>query len=69
MLLAALKNVGTSSAETLVTERENNGKFKDLYDFFSRVDAGRLTNRCWKVLSKLVLLTVYGIIANKYCVI
>ena len=50
--LAALKNVGTSSAETIVLERKNNGKFKDLYDFFSRVDARTLNKQMLENLIK-----------------
>ncbi|MHC4870281.1 MAG: DNA polymerase III subunit alpha [Planctomycetota bacterium] len=36
--LGAVKGVGVAAIEDMVAEREENGKFKDLYDFCSRVD-------------------------------
>jgi len=42
--LAALKNVGAAAMETLVTERDRNGPFRDIGDFARRID-GRMINR------------------------
>ncbi|CAA7623684.1 DNA polymerase III subunit alpha [Candidatus Terasakiella magnetica] len=42
--LAALKNVGEAAMKSLVDERERGGRFKDLGDFASRMDA-RILNR------------------------
>ncbi len=36
--LGAVKGVGESAAQALVDEREANGPFKDVYDFFERVN-------------------------------
>ncbi|OGC78448.1 MAG: DNA polymerase III subunit alpha [candidate division Zixibacteria bacterium RBG_16_50_21] len=42
--LAAIKNVGLSAVESIVTAREKSGKFTSIFDFCSRVDL-RLVNR------------------------
>ncbi|MFH2069574.1 MAG: DNA polymerase III subunit alpha [Candidatus Omnitrophota bacterium] len=49
--LAAIKNVGFSAIESIVSAREKDGHFKDLFDFCRRVDL-RLVNR--KVLESLI---------------
>lgn len=36
--LSAIKGVGTSASEAIITEREKNGEYKDLYDFIERID-------------------------------
>lgn len=36
--LAALKGVGENAAESILTEREANGPYKDIFDFVKRVD-------------------------------
>ncbi len=43
--LAALKNIGEQAVETLVTEREANGPFKDLSDFSRRLNPKALNKR------------------------
>ncbi len=42
--LAAIKNVGLQAMEALVAERHKNGAFKDLTDFFTRLD-GKILNK------------------------
>ena len=37
--LFAIKNVGSSAAESLVNERGKHGKFKSFFDFCSRIDS------------------------------
>jgi len=49
--LAAIKNVGENAARIIVQERENNGKYSNLFDFTSRVDL-RLVNR--RVIESLI---------------
>ncbi len=44
--LAALKNVGVNVVEQIVNERKNNGDYKDLNDFISRLDTSLLNKRC-----------------------
>ncbi|MDD4519740.1 MAG: DNA polymerase III subunit alpha [Alphaproteobacteria bacterium] len=50
--LSALKNVGEGALEKLVQERQENGPFTSLTDFFSRVDLTVLNKRCMESLIK-----------------
>ena len=43
--LSAIKNVGLQAMESLVCERSQNGLFKDLSDFISRVDSKVVNKR------------------------
>ena len=43
--LAALKNVGIAVVDSIVEERNRNGKFKDMGDFFQRVDTSICNKR------------------------
>ncbi len=43
--LAALKGVGGAAMRLLVTERENNGAFRDLFDFAERADGKALNKK------------------------
>ncbi len=36
--MAAIKGVGEGAVEKIIEEREKNGAYKDLYDFFERID-------------------------------
>ena len=49
--LAAVKNVGHSAIDSIITSRTNFGKFKSIYDFTQRVDS-RLVNR--RVIESLI---------------
>jgi DNA polymerase III subunit alpha len=49
--LAAIKNVGTGAVDAITTEREENGPFKDIFDFTTRLDS-RVVNK--RVLESLV---------------
>ena len=42
--LAALKNVGAAAMDALITERNKNGPYKDIFDVMERVD-GRIINK------------------------
>jgi DNA polymerase-3 subunit alpha len=50
--LSGLKNVGSSAMESLVAEREKNGKFKDLSDFCARIDTKMVNKRAIESLAK-----------------
>jgi len=43
--LAGIRNVGERAMEAVVSERETNGSFKDLKDFFERLPAGSMNRR------------------------
>ena len=43
--LAAIKGVGEKAMENIIEERDNNGDFKDLFDFAERIDPKLLNKR------------------------
>ncbi|MEI7590640.1 MAG: DNA polymerase III subunit alpha, partial [Deltaproteobacteria bacterium] len=49
--LSAIKNAGKSATETIIKQRAGEGKFKDFFDFCSRID-GQKVNK--KVMESLV---------------
>ena len=50
--LSAVKNVGEGGMQIVVAEREKNGPFKSLEDFFKRVDVAALNKRYIENLAK-----------------
>ncbi len=50
--MAAIKGVGEAAVEKIIEEREKNGPYKDVYDFFERIDY-RAINK--KALESLVM--------------
>ncbi len=48
--LAAIKGVGVHAAEVIVKEREQNGPYKDIYDFVERVDLKVINKRVMESL-------------------
>jgi DNA polymerase III subunit alpha len=49
--LSACKNIGVSAVQTLVDERETNGRYKDLGDFARRMNAKALNKRGLETLA------------------
>ncbi|MBN2730174.1 MAG: DNA polymerase III subunit alpha [Bacteroidales bacterium] len=49
--LAALKNVGESASESLVKERQENGIYKDIHDFFNRISLRVVNKRALESLA------------------
>ena len=49
--MAAIKGVGEAAVETIIKEREKNGAYKNVYDFFERIDY-RAVNK--KTLENLI---------------
>lgn len=47
--LSAIKNVGDKVVEVIVKERKENGQFKSLDDFLSRIQPPTLNKNHWKV--------------------
>lgn len=43
--LAAIKNIGEAAMRTIVAEREENGPYRDIWNFIQRVDAKALNKR------------------------
>jgi DNA polymerase III subunit alpha len=50
--LGAIRNVGAAAMDALVSERKQNGPFRDLFDFAQRVDAKGLNKRALEQLVK-----------------
>ena len=50
--LGAVRNVGLAAMESVVTERNKNGKFKSLYDFAERLEAKTINRRQLENLAK-----------------
>ncbi|MCM1169065.1 MAG: DNA polymerase III subunit alpha [Bacteroides sp.] len=48
--LSGIKNVGTNVVEELIKEREENGPFKDVLDFVTRVNLRSMNRRCMEAL-------------------
>ncbi|MBI2966243.1 MAG: DNA polymerase III subunit alpha [Bacteroidetes bacterium] len=44
--LSAIKNVGTEAVHALVKEKNQNGLYRDIYDFASRVNLQKINKRC-----------------------
>lgn len=58
--LGAIKNLGQTATETLLAERDKNGRFKDLSDFAQRVDLRALGKRGLECLIKVGALDAFG---------
>jgi len=50
--MGAIKNVGQNAVEAIVTEREQNGPFKDIFDFCRRIDSRVVNHRVLESLNK-----------------
>ena len=55
--LSNIKNIGINAVNTIIEERNNNGLFKDIFDFIKRV-YGKAVNR--KVLESLIYAGVFN---------
>lgn len=53
--LRAIKSLGENVISHILKEREQNGEFKDLYDFVMRVDTNTVNKRIIENLIKVVL--------------
>ena len=59
--LAAVKNVGQGAVEAIIQAREEEGEFKDLFDFCTRVDSRRINK---KVLESLIKCGAFDFTGN-----
>lgn len=64
--LAAVKNVGESALDSIIEEREKNGKFTSLSDFCNRVDSRRVNSRVIESLIKSGSLDSLGFKRSQY---
>jgi DNA polymerase-3 subunit alpha len=58
--LGAVKNAGQAAVELIITERKQNGKFKDLNDFARRVDLRAVGKRVLESLIKVGAMDNFG---------
>ncbi|MBS3769542.1 MAG: DNA polymerase III subunit alpha [Bacteroidales bacterium] len=49
--LSAIKGVGDSAAEKIIEERDQNGPYKDIYDFVERVNLQSVNKKCFESLA------------------
>ena len=48
--LAAIKGIGDAAASSIVSERDKNGPYADIFDFFKRIDSQGLSRRVYENL-------------------
>ncbi|MEW6084633.1 MAG: DNA polymerase III subunit alpha [Chloroflexota bacterium] len=58
--LGAVKNVGQAAVEVILTERDRNGKFKDLNEFARRADLRAVGKRALECLIKVGAMDAFG---------
>ncbi|MCX7985572.1 MAG: DNA polymerase III subunit alpha [Bacteroidales bacterium] len=64
--LAAIKGIGEGAVSSIIEEREKNGHFKDVYDFFSRLNYTSISR---KIIENLIIagaLDSFGIKRSHY---
>ncbi|MGM0531155.1 MAG: DNA polymerase III subunit alpha [Bacteroidota bacterium] len=49
--LSAIKGVGDSAAEKIIEERDQNGPYKDIYDFVERINLQSVNKKCFESLA------------------
>ena len=49
--LAAIKGMGSAAAEAIITEREQNGPYKDVFDMVQRVNLSACNRKCFESLA------------------
>ena len=49
--LGAVKGMGDSAAQAIITERDNNGPYKDIYDFAQRVNLSAVNRKAFESLA------------------
>jgi DNA polymerase-3 subunit alpha len=67
--LAAVKNVGESALDSIIEEREANGKYSSLSNFCNRVDSRRVNSRVIEALIKSGSLDSMGCKRSQYMAI
>ncbi len=58
--LGAIKGVGQSAIENIVAVRKAGGEFKDLFDFCSRIDMGKMNRRTLEAMIKAGAFDSFG---------
>ena len=64
--LAAIKNFGSVSVEAIISEREANGPYKDIYDFMERLKPGTVNRSALENLALAGALDCFGMPREAY---
>jgi len=64
--LAAIKGMGASAAEAIISEREKNGPFKDIFDMVQRVNLSACNRKCFESLALSGGFDSFGIRRESY---
>lgn len=64
--LAAIKGMGTAAAEAIISEREKNGPYKDIFDLVQRVNLSACNRKCFESLALSGGFDSFGIRRESY---
>jgi len=64
--LSAIKGMGSAAAETIVKERQENGPYKDIYDFVERVSLRDVNKKALESLALSGGLDCFGLMREQY---
>jgi DNA polymerase-3 subunit alpha len=64
--LGAIKGVGEAASENIIAERKKNGPYKDVWDFFSRVNLKAVNKKCIENLIKAGAFDGFGFDRYRY---
>lgn len=64
--LSAIKGMGTPAAEAIVSEREKNGPYKDIFDFAERVNLANVNRKAFESLAYSGGLDGFGVMREQF---
>ncbi len=64
--LAAIKGMGAAAAESIITEREKNGPYKDIFDVAQRVNLSSCNRKCFESMALSGGFDSFGIKRERY---
>ncbi|MCR5152326.1 MAG: DNA polymerase III subunit alpha [Prevotella sp.] len=64
--LAAIKGMGEAAAEAIISEREKNGEYKDIYDFAQRINFSAVNKKAFESLALSGGFDNFGIARERY---
>lgn len=64
--LSAIKGMGSGAAEAIVREREQNGPYKDIYDFAKRISFKDVNRKCFESLTLSGGFDCFGLMREQY---
>lgn len=64
--LGGIKGLGSATVDAIISEREANGKFKDIYDFIERLKTGSFNKSALENLAMAGALDCFGIAREAY---